>query len=82
MHRDPISPGFAVTVPVLWVLRIVAAKQMVGDGKCPGFQQITKKYEIVENAQEYFDFLTVGKNIYIIMTAISHLVTERNRRRR
>ena len=83
MYRDPISPGFAGTVPVLWVLSIVAAKQMVGGAKCPGFQQITKKkYEIVENAQEYFDFHTVRKNIYSIMAAISHLVTERNRRRR
>jgi len=43
MYRDPISPGFAGTVPVLWVLSIVAAKQMVGGAKCPGFQQITKK---------------------------------------
>jgi hypothetical protein len=41
-----------------------------------------RKYEIAENALEYFDFPTVGNNIYSIMTAIGHLLTERNRRRR
>jgi len=42
MHRDPISTGFAGTVPVLWVLNIVAARKRVGDAKCPGFQEIIK----------------------------------------
>jgi hypothetical protein len=31
------SLGFAETVPVLWGLNIVAAKNMVGDSRCPGF---------------------------------------------
>jgi len=51
MHRDPISTGFAGTVPVLWVLNIVAARKRVGDAKCPGFQEIIKIHEIAENAR-------------------------------
>jgi hypothetical protein len=49
MHRDPISPGFARIVPVLWVLNILPQKNGWGC-QMSWISTSHKKYEIVENA--------------------------------
>jgi hypothetical protein len=53
MHREPISPGFAGTVPVLWVLNIVAAKKWLGMPNVLDFNKIIKNTK----------FLRMRKNI-------------------
>jgi hypothetical protein len=42
-------PSFLVLpgVTVLWILNIVAAKKMVGDAKCSGFQQIIENTKLL-----------------------------------
>jgi hypothetical protein len=62
MIRDPIRPGFPVTVRVLWVPKSsvpMSRRISPGTPNVPGFSK-PEKYDISDNACEYCEFPTVG----------------------